>query len=186
MSKQLDFIRRGGVTRRFHTERVLHHQNVAEHSHGVAMICAWLADDAISTALIMSALCHDLAEHIMGDVPAPSKRGLPAYTGDTTRSFKEVFEELESDLLREVDLHFEDHLTATEKRWLKLADAAECGFFCVRERELGNRTLGDVFSNVIQYMNEIIYAAPPPARSRREEQLRQYLLHIWERANEHG
>lgn len=151
MTQQLKFIRNGGETRRYHTWPVLRQQNVAEHSFNVAMICSWLARQetpGIGAALLMAALTHDLAEHQMGDLPAPVKRALPDYAEGT---FREVWGGLENKMLIDQGLDWEQLLSDKEKHWLKLADAAEGCFYCIREREMGNRLIDEVYNNFIDY-----------------------------------
>lgn len=196
MSEQLDFIRRGGQTRRFHTFPVIQQQNVAEHSHGVAMLVSWLAqasEPGLGVPLLMAALCHDLAEHVVGDIPSPAKKAMPDYpptesdvagaapTGGGT--FSAVFGKIETDLLDENELMWEHLLNETEKRWLALADVAECGLFCIRERMMGNKMLESIMENVMDYMGRLLLDSKQKP-TERERELLMYIGDEWEKAND--
>ena len=61
MRKKLEFILAGTEVTRYHTVRTLVQETVGHHSHGVAMLCLFLAPDA-SANLLKAALVHDLAE----------------------------------------------------------------------------------------------------------------------------
>jgi 5'-deoxynucleotidase YfbR-like HD superfamily hydrolase len=93
----------------------------------------------------MAALAHDLAEHMVGDIPAPAKREL---------GIGEQMNSLEDKLLKIANLTFE--ITDEEKRILKLADCAQGAMFCIRERSLGNRGVDIVFSRYMSYIGERI------------------------------
>lgn len=155
---QLTFIRKGGITKRYHTVPTLHTQNVGEHSFQVAMLVYWLASSnmpGVRVELLMAALTHDLAEHKMGDLPAPAKRSLPAYEVEGgARSFRTVWGELEQEHARHVGLDFEDQLTDHELSLLKLADAADGCLHCAHERALGNKHITEVYANFREYVRE--------------------------------
>lgn len=180
--EQLAFIRNGGETRRYHTWPVLRSQNIAEHSFHVAMLCAWLAGQeppGIGANLLMAALCHDLAEHKMGDLPAPVKRGLPDYPshdGQPLRTFREVWDDIEQEHLEAVELNWEHTLTGQERRWLKLADAAEGCFYCIRERAMGNQLIAEVFGNFLGYVESL-----NPTHA--EFDMLAYINNEWEKVN---
>lgn len=72
--KSLEFMWRGGYTTRYHTERTLREDTVGHHSFNVAAIVMYVRPDA-SAALLRAALLHDVAEHVLGDIPAPVKIG---------------------------------------------------------------------------------------------------------------
>lgn len=175
--RQLTFGRNGGETRRYHTWPVLRQQTVAEHSCHVALIVAWLAGHrapGVSVPLLMAALTHDLAEHKMGDVPAPVKRSLPNYPD---QSFRQAWDKLEQGHLETAGLDWEHMLNDEEKRWLKLADAADGCFYCVRERAMGNRLINEVYANFRRYMGDLITFDVAE-----EQQLMDYIDAEWENA----
>lgn len=181
----LDFIINGGETVRYHTWPVLRRQNVGEHSFRVAMLCGWLAGQhaegekpvGIGANLLMAALTHDLAEHQMGDLPAPVKRGLPDVipSGDA-RPFREYWDFLENRLLAEVGLDWAHTLNEYEKRILKLADAACGALYCARERMMGNKLIDPVFDNFYAYATE------KAANNPEEVELMRHIRNSWAQA----
>lgn len=153
----LIYARKGGEVKRFHTVPTLQEQNIADHSFGVAMVCAYLAGQeppGVGVALLMAALTHDLAEQEFGDMPAPAKRAMPDVMrdGHGPETFREMFGKMEQAALQAQGLDWEELLTEQEKRWLKLADAAEGCFRCIRERAMGNRLIIPVWVNFISYV----------------------------------
>jgi len=188
----LDFIRNGGETRRYHTIPVLRSQNVAEHSFHVAMLCSWLVGHSvpgIGAALLMAALTHDLAEHKMGDLPAPVKRSLPDYeqSEGEARPFRQVWDDLEQEHLEAAELNWDHVLTPFERRILKLADAAEGCLYCIRERAMGNRLITEVFGNFLSYTEKLINdrtVGVNEAQCDQEATLLAYINFEWSKAND--
>lgn len=118
-----------GQTARWHTEINLKRQDVAQHSFNVAWFCWLLMDGAPSIALIMAALAHDAGERKTGDMPSPTKIKL---------GIGALLDNMEADYLLTAG-YDPKLLTAEESRVLKLADALDGAFFCLRELMLGNR-----------------------------------------------
>lgn len=144
----LMFVFDGGRSTRYHTVDTIKTQNIADHSFGVAWLCELLTQRTASKMLIMAAMTHDLAEHLVGDIPAPAKRGM---------GMRKQFAEYERRCLADADLAmYEGELSEGEKETLKLADTLEGLMFCLNERELGNDRLGHVFRNYLKYATDII------------------------------
>lgn len=144
-AKILDFIYRGGKTKRFHTADTLTEQNVAEHSFGVAWLVVLLYPSA-RKEVILAALAHDLAEHIVGDVSSPTKRKYPA--------LKAALDTVEGGLLKDIGLDYEKGLTDIELKILKIADMLDGMMFCVRERKMGSSAVEDIYYNFYNYVKE--------------------------------
>ena len=140
MKDKLKFIQAGSEVTRYHTVKTLTQETVGHHSHGVAMICLMLMGCQVSADLLKAALCHDLAEHQLGDIPSPAKREY---------GIGEQVNELEDKLLNSVGLSVQ--LTPDEARVLKLADIAQGALFCVREMELGNSGMKVVYERYRSY-----------------------------------
>lgn len=140
---QLDFICAGSSVRRFHTTPTLQTETVGHHSFMVAWLC-WLLDRDLPTQLTMSALAHDLAEHIVGDIPAPTKRKLGLNNEIST---------LEKDCLDEVGLSFD--ISNEFQRTLKLADVLSSMLFCCQERQLGNRNVDAIYARSRNHLKEL-------------------------------
>lgn len=145
MSK-LSFIRKGGVSTRYHTEDMLIRQDIASHSFGVAWFCELLTAGKARKVLIMAALAHDLAEHRTGDIPSPAKRRLGV--GDMFHQY-----EMEEINFAGLGSYFEE-LTEGEELVLKLADMMDGMAHCIRERNLGNRNVIVIFWRFLQYTKE--------------------------------
>jgi len=133
--RDLEFMWHGGGTIRFHGIPTLLTDRVGHHSYNVACIIMRLRPLA-SAKLLRAALKHDMAEHIVGDMPAPTKRALPDYGDHAT--FREVFGGHEEDTAREHGIDLEQDLEDHETWVLKFADAADGFRFCVDERRMGN------------------------------------------------
>ena len=141
---RLEFIRKGGMTKRYHTKNTIHENTVAHHSFGVAWLCALLVEGIPRPNLLLAALAHDLAEQVTGDISSPTKRKFPVIA--------EMVQALETETLEEHGLNFEVTLTESEKRILKMADCLDGALFCISEMELGNRNIEDVFNRYCQYV----------------------------------
>lgn len=146
-AERLKFIYKGAKTKRFHTADTLTEQTVGEHSFGVAWL-VWLIAPTARKELLLAALAHDLAEHIVGDVSSPAKRRFPA--------LKTALDAAEGTLLKDMGLDFESGLTDFEHRILKIADMLDGMLFCVRERRMGSRVVDDVYTNFRKYLEEVI------------------------------
>lgn len=145
MKQKIEFILNGADVVRYHTIRTLVTETVGHHSHQVALLTLMLKPEA-SRELLTAALLHDLAEHITGDLPSPSKR---AY------GIGEQVSALEDKLLTEAGLSMPS-MTPAERRTLKLADIAQGALFCSREIALGNTKLRLVFDRYMSYAHEMI------------------------------
>jgi 5'-deoxynucleotidase YfbR-like HD superfamily hydrolase len=75
-------LRRLAFVPRWNVTPMIRRQNVAEHSHMVAVIARWLLDkhhalgrdQGIRISVLEYALDHDQREAVTGDVPSPTKR----------------------------------------------------------------------------------------------------------------
>lgn len=146
MKEMLDFYLAGSEVHRYHTVRTLAPETVGHHSHGVAMLTLALTDWKASSALLRAALVHDLAEHQTGDIPSPAKREY---------GIGKQVEELEHRLMSAAGVYV-PHLYEDEERTLKLADIAHGALYCVRELELGNRRMAEIFDRYMSYARDMI------------------------------
>lgn len=140
MKQTLDFIIRGSEVTRYHTVRLITEETVGHHSQMVALLC-WLVDPGCSRNLLVAALAHDLAEHVLGDIPAPSKREF---------GIGEQVNALEERLLGNAG--FGVKLDPEEKRLLKFADNLQGLIKCGREIEMGNYRMKEVFDRYRSYL----------------------------------
>jgi 5'-deoxynucleotidase YfbR-like HD superfamily hydrolase len=133
------FARRGSRVLRYHTHGPIRPDTVGQHSHGVGMLCIVLRAGNPGEALLKAALTHDLAEHVLGDIPSPAKRAMDRQKLNT----------MEHDLLRAA--RFEVELTEFDGWVLKLADILDGMLFCTEELTIGNHSLDDVFETYFDY-----------------------------------
>ena len=143
MKKKLDFIMRGGLTKRYHTVDTIHGQNVAEHSFGVAMLMMLMYDPAGEGGWATPhALLHDLAEAQVGDISSPVKRAMPELKVFLDKAEYLAFQEAGITLAK---------LSPRQHRMLKMADNMEGMLFCCRERYKGNKNIIEVYENFKSY-----------------------------------
>lgn len=154
---RLNFAWNGGETRRYHTHRPINDDTVGHHSYNVAMTIVCLWPDA-TAALLVAALTHDIAEHKVGDIPAPTKRHMPNIFGQPFRTF---FATWEAAHILEAGLPTPT-LTKVEEWQLKFADSLDGMRFCLHERQLGNRTPinAEIFGNFAEYVADHLNEAP--------------------------
>jgi 5'-deoxynucleotidase YfbR-like HD superfamily hydrolase len=141
-AQRSQFARRGGRVQRYHTHTTLRVDTVGQHSHNVAMLCIMFCDGKPGEALLMAALTHDLAEHILGDIPSPAKRAMD----------RDKLNAMETQLLR--DVGFDTELSPFNDWVLKLADIVDGLLFCAEESEMGNNTLEDVHETYFNYFKD--------------------------------
>jgi len=139
---RLNFVIRGGATKRYHTVQTLTQETVAEHSFYVAMFCQLIAFPGAS--LLLAALSHDLAEYKTGDIPSPTKRAC---------AMGDAVEEMEAKLLKEHGFKF--LLNESEQRILMMADRMSGMLRCIIERRLGNAGIEYVYVNFRDYVAEL-------------------------------
>lgn len=145
MLSKIEFITAGSEVQRYHTLRTLQSETVGHHSHGVALFCDILSKGNPSSNLLKAALFHDLAEHQLGDIPSPAKKKY---------GIGEQVNELEEQLLSGVGLSV--RLDPEEKRVLKLADIFQGMMFCVREVQLGNTRMREIYNRYRSYADELL------------------------------
>lgn len=140
-------------------------ENIAEHSHSVAVIAHALAlignkkfdknYDAQRVAVL--ALYHDTTEVITGDMPTPVKY----YNDDIKNVYKDI-ERIAGDRLlsmlpedfREDYKHFFEHNEEDKELWLlvKAADKISALVKCIEEDRMGNRE----FERALEAQKKII------------------------------
>src|SRR5690606_7036520 len=124
----IDFMWNGGETRRYHGFRMLMEDTVGHHSFNVACSIMKVRPGA-SARLLRAALKHDMAEHIVGDVPAPTKRDMPEYRSHEDAAdpitFREVFAEYEAAEAEAHGVQLDEDLTPAEAWVLKFADSLD-------------------------------------------------------------
>ena len=145
MRDVINFIIRGGEVTRFHTVRTIQTETNGHHSFLVATLAHLLSPSgALRGDILLAALVHDLAEHVVGDIPANTKKSIGAY---------HAMEQLENEYLATVGLDV--NLLMSERRVLKMADVLAGYIFCKRERELGNKELSIIGARYLDYLEQL-------------------------------
>ena len=141
LAERLKAVERSARVRRYHTEPVIHQQNVGEHTYGVMWFILLMVDNP-SAALLTAALMHDVAEYAVGDVPSPTKKA---------PIIKLAFDQLEDKALERL-LWKLPVISDVEARYLKLADLLEGAAFCLSELRRGNRDIETALGNYLRYI----------------------------------
>ncbi len=141
--KRVDFIRKGGNTKRYHTINTINENTVAHHSFGVAWMIWMIGVPTVN--LLMAALAHDLAEQVTGDISSPTKRRFPELAS--------MVQLMEDEVLDSHNMFYQ--LNEEEARTLKMADRMDGMLFCTNEFELGNRAIIEVYNRYVSYVAEL-------------------------------
>jgi 5'-deoxynucleotidase YfbR-like HD superfamily hydrolase len=158
--EQLLEVRKAGDIKRYHLHRTIGEQTVASHSWGVAMLVYALYESP-STNLIKAALCHDIAERAVGDIPSPVKKKL-------SKESLASLDEMEQIYLDTLGIR-QGYLTEYEKVVLEVADMLECVLYCADQLELGNLNMVSIYKTGISYLFEL---------TQTHTQLRDSVLHV--------
>lgn len=135
-------LRKAGYIKRYHTvPTVGDSQTVSAHSWGVATLINEIWPDATKQVLLAS-LYHDVAEVLIGDMPATVKWKYA--------EFASALEKVEAEAEQELDLEFA--LSLREKRQLKIADMLELMLYAGEQVKIGNMHFKEVLSNGKEYL----------------------------------
>lgn len=121
--------------RRYHTSDVVHTENNAEHSFGVLLLILAFWPTEASPALMRAAVCHDLQELYVGDMPHTVKRDSPALGAAYIDAEGEARAAMGIDKVM-------DALTEEEYIMLKAADVADAFMYGRDEYLRGNFVIG--------------------------------------------
>lgn len=146
-------MRDAGVVKRSHTCRTLMDRNVAEHSHGVAMLVLLLHMEAgmvPSAQLLAAALTHDLSELATGDVPAPVKRN--------NEDVRQALHRISVAWEEEHGIRF--YLTDQEADLLLWCDRMDFALFALEEVTMGNRYFLEYLQRITGWLREMEWPMP--------------------------
>lgn len=134
----------GGCTKRYHTWPIVGDaQTVGYHSWGVAVILTMICDP--SAKLLKAALFHDMAEHHVGDTPAPAKWANPKFA-EELRETEKVFE-------TKMGIGVVLWALSSEEQWmLDLADLLELCSYAMHQIKCGNGYCCRVFVNGYKHL----------------------------------
>jgi 5'-deoxynucleotidase YfbR-like HD superfamily hydrolase len=133
----------GGDVVRYHRDALPRQQTNAEHMWRVVVILHHLWPDA-SRELLLAALYHDVAEALVGDIPAPVKR---------LSAVRESVGEIEDAFMRHVGLPLDVDLSPEDHVRLKCADYLE---LCLTCAEQGGRAAKRILLNGLNYVDSLM------------------------------
>ena len=136
-------VQMGGQTKRYHTWPTIGEQSVSAHSWGVAVILTLICEPSLK--LMKAALFHDMAEHDVGDTPAPAKWANPKFAEELRKTERQF--EFKMGIDRVLDT-----LSAQEQWHLDLADLLELCSFATVQVKLGNTYCQRVFVNGYKHL----------------------------------
>ena len=136
----IEMMMNGAAVKRYHTVQIIGQETVAEHSFGVVMMVIALTEGKATNKLLKSALYHDLAEQITGDIPAPVKWQHPVLK-TSLQIIEESFESTHS---------LQISLSEEEETVLKWADLLQLLLFCKSQRNIGNRNVNAIFARGVE------------------------------------
>lgn len=140
----IEFALAGAQVLRYHTSMSLRDETVGHHSHGVATLIV-LLNPLASKELIVSALYHDLEEHVTGDLPSTVKRDL---------DIRDLLQDYGDKIKHKAGIVM-PALSFEEEVRLKFADAAHGALNCLYEMKGGNRHRYAILSRYIDFMQEL-------------------------------
>lgn len=153
------FLNRMKFINRWSLMRSTRAENVAEHSHQVALIAHVLGliekvvfhNDIDENYLAVCALYHETAEVITGDLPTPIKY----FNADIKKAYKSIENDAENRLLaslpKELIPYLSDCVQPRDeniKRLLKFADKLSAYIKCIEEVNVGNQEFSEALKSV--------------------------------------
>ena len=146
MNTPQDDMRHSGMVRRWHTRQYVNGgQDIAQHTwHAVVLLLALYP--LASRDLILALLYHDVAERVLGDIPAPAKWNNPVLARE--------FERVEDETLLLLGVGYTKKLTPAERAWLAWIDRLEYMYFALDQVRMGNRTMKQMAQNVLFRMEQ--------------------------------
>ena len=131
-------VRNAGDVVRYHTRKVIHRQDVANHTWNVMRI--YTERYGMPRAEVYKyMLYHDVAEVITGDIPFQIKRNMP--------EFKEASVEAELHALYQLGIGPME-ITPDEIRKVKICDLIEMHEYAIMEINYGNTLAIDIVDNI--------------------------------------
>jgi len=131
----LNFTRKGGAVKRFHTMTTVVEDRVSNHTYGVVNLIYALTDRKANHCLIKAAQYHDIEECLIGDISTGIKQKYPNLANELKKAEKDLSS----------GYNFKIKLTLPEKNILKLADILEGMYYVTEEIERGNFELLSAF-----------------------------------------
>lgn len=146
-------LRKGNTTRRFHTATPLVPQSVGEHQAQMIVLALLLWPQPSFSLLVWCAF-HDLAETVIGDLPSPILRAVPA--------LREAYQEAERHTEEALNIRqYTTSLSPSDQKRAKLLDALECTLYAVDQVALGARQeFGRIAQTAWGYVEDLLKKDP--------------------------
>lgn len=143
-------VRAGGRVDRLHTVHKTRPYSVAEHSWNIWMLIHQLDPSVLDIHLTQYIMFHDVAEHWVGDVPAPVKWMNPAMGHE--------YALMESEIAHKLTNFHREELSEYQHELFKFCDMLDLLLFCREEEWRGNRELQGIQARAFDYLkNRNIY-----------------------------
>ena len=139
-------IRAGGRVDRLHTMHKTRPYSVAEHSWNIWMLIHQLDPSVLDMGLTQHIMFHDVAEHWVGDLPAPMKWYRPVLNHEC--------ELVEIEIIHKLENLCTNDLTKYQLELFKFCDMMELLLFCREEEWRGNRELQVVQERAFDYLKD--------------------------------
>lgn len=143
LSKQLDLMLAGGLTKRYHTIDTVRQQNVAEHTFFAMSIALVVYDKDTALELLPFLLVHDITEAVTGDLPATVKK--------EHNVVKLMFDNIEHEVYASAGISIRP-MPDDLRRKLKVCDYLEGMLYCAREIKRGNMAIVQTYNNFLSYV----------------------------------
>ena len=127
-NRRVTYCREASRVKRCHNFPWIGEYSVGQHSFDMLTLCYQL-HPAPTPQLIKAIVAHDLAERMVGDMPAPFKWAMPELAAE--------MHGVEDQILDRVEMYVP--LTADEERWLHAIDRVELWLACQEQLRLGNQ-----------------------------------------------
>lgn len=146
-SQRIDAAREAASVLRFHTARTIHDETVGHHTFNMVNLLLIMTNGEVSRNLLIAAVCHDLGEPAVGDIPSPVKRAMP-------KELQNVVKRMEDEAV--LAIHpYAPIISNEEAATLKLADNIDGLLKCRDELRLGNRAIRAIGDRYIEYIHAI-------------------------------
>ncbi len=137
---RINFMRRGGNVKRFHTFPIIGEQTNGHHQYNVLSLLLILHPNP-SMELVQYVLWHDTAEDIFGDVPATM--------ANYNRELYDGYNQAQDTVLTEVMEYPVDNLSQEDRYWFECLDKLEAYLFAKEQLSLGNQNMTFLTTSVI-------------------------------------
>ena len=150
--EKIKFSREAGAVRRCHSQMILGHYDVAQHTFNLLCMLRILYPEA-PREVIWQALAHDVPERLTGDIPATTKWAGLVKTEELDR--------LEIQIQNMVGMDYHD-LDPYWRGVVKGLDLLELYMWCRDQTHMGNRNMERMAFRIMQWFDKNGKTIPRP------------------------